>query len=724
MSATTEALTRKLSELHGEVSSLKGQIVEAVRVFYGSSANMTSSISIDEAMQFSAKWSRQGGVESDVQIRMKELESILDDTVSQLQPSDTPQDDEVVCPVLSMLPLTTTPQLQQSMAAKTRLHTQIQQSQEMLHLLRVLSQLDGLFQSFDANMDQQQLEAAATELASMEALVEEEKAAPIMQLMHVQRVMRKNQLQCALDEQVDAVCLIQAHKIELFPPQNLWAALAAAKRLQHHLDTLASSIMRHILQPLLTNPELVPHVHAHTLTLSSKPTPSSSSPSTDDSFATVLQHVLVVFQFLHGKWKDNTAALGPLLWKAHLFEPLEALFLENLPSDLADVPRFKNNVQPLVHGFDASMRTMGWALSSSALLEHLDSRFAMEKRRRVLVSIRHSMQKDYMDSVVVKTTAANAASASKKGKTGPTSTADDARTSDLRVSLCATKLWAQVDTLLQEASQEFATTDVASVLFHTARDGVFLFRMGMGSMYKEALVQDPRVVMLLHNDCMFLTRHMLTCVYPLKAALPTGVSMVDMIPETREFGEHSLMHFAKTHSDKMLQSLQTCPTWRDVHDDAAFNQVETCIKVILFQFERIIQHWKDGLAPAVYATLVSRMVQPLLQHMMDSLLRPPQSPLKAVHSVHHLFSLWHQEVNATFFTSRAMAEKHVSNWTKFQLLTQLMEESVMGVQDKWTSGRLKEFSKDNMTALVKCLFPDSTQRQGLLTVIQKATSSV
>ncbi|CAK4609164.1 unnamed protein product [Aphanomyces euteiches] len=700
MSATTEALTQKLSDLHEEVAGLKCQIVEAVRVFYGSSANVSSSMSIEEAMQFASKWSQRGDIESDLQIRMKQLESILDETVSQLQPESAAEDN----------------QIQQSIATKTRLHTQIQQSQEMLKLLRVLSELDTLFQSFDIHMDQLQYEDAAAKLASMESLVAENKAFPIMQLMHVQTSMRKNQLYCALDEQMDAVCFIQPNKMELFPLQALGAALQAAKRLQYHIDSAAASMNKHIVQPLLADASLIPQVHANTLSLLSKPNATE-----DGSFAKVLEHLLVVFKFVHAQWQ--MPGLGSVLWKSHLAEPLENLFLKNLPSTLGELPRFREQILPLqMHGFDASMQTMEWAISASVFMESLERRYAQEKRQRVLVAVRTFMQKDYMDSVLVKVSTGGSSGGSSSGKKAKgKGISDDAETNELRVSLCTTKLLAQVESLLQEASTDSASPEVSALLFHTARDSLFLFRMGMPSMYKEALLQDPRVVMLLHNDCMYLTQNMLTCVYPLKAALPQGSSMIDMVPEMRELGEFSLMHFAKTHTEKMIQSLQTCPTWSQVHEDAAFNQVETCIKVILFQFQRMLQHWKDGgLAPSVYATLLSRMLQPLVVQMIESLLKLSSSPqpIKAIHSVHHLFALW-LDINTTFYASQTLAEKHISNWKKFQLLTQLMEDSLAGLQDKWQAGALREFSKQEMASIIKCFFTDSTQRQQVLEIVRK-----
>ncbi|ETV64878.1 hypothetical protein, variant 1 [Aphanomyces astaci] len=708
MSATTEALTRKLGELHEEVASLKARVVEAVRIFHGSSANASSSMSIDEAMQFAAKWCRQGEGPSEVQIRMRELEAVLTDTVAHLQP-DTPHHDN-----------------QLSIATKARLQTQIQQSHEMLQLLHVLSQLDVLFQHFDAQVHANAFEVAAADVSAMDRLVRDSPSSPVMDMMRVQARMRQNQLRCLLDAEVDAVCVTSPNKLELFPPQNLWASLQAANRLAFHLDALAAAMFRHILHPLVADPTLVPQIHANTLTLLSKPpsTSSSSAPPlvpatapssslTAGSFAKVLQHVLSVFQFIHAHWTDQSL-LGNVLWNTHLSTPLLVLFVHNLPSSVSDLAAFKTTVQPLLHGFDASMHTIGWTtVSASTFLDHLDTRYASEKRRRVLVDVRQSMHKDYMDSVVASLPASHHRQSSSK-KSGQSHAPNDNDNNNLRVSLCASKLWSQMEALLDEAAHEDVGQGVGMALVHTARDAVSLFRMGMASLVKEALEHDPRVVMLVHNDCLFLTHHMLPAVYRRKAGLPPGVSLIDLVPPLREFGEHVVMHFAKTHTHKMLQSLETSPPWTDVHEDGAFNQAETCLKVVLFQLQRIAQQWKDGGLHA-YAAVVGRMLAPLLNHLLTSLLSTPPT-LKAVHSVHHLFQLY-LDAASDLFETAALAELHVHNWTKFALVTHMMEDTVVGVQDKWVTGVLKPVGAADVATFLKLVFPESPQRHHALSIV-------
>ncbi|RHY26964.1 hypothetical protein DYB32_007139 [Aphanomyces invadans] len=538
-----------------------------------------------------------------------------------------------------------------SIATKTRLQAQIQQSREMLDLLDVLSQFDMLFQHFDTQIDQNAYDVAAADVASMERLLHDIRASSslhVMDMMRTQTRMRQNQLHFALDAKVDAVCAVSPKKLELFPAHDLWPSLEVAHRLSFHLDALASSIHRHILVPILTDANLDPQIHSNTLALLTKPALSTANPAAVPLFAKALQHVLSVFQFIHAHWPDQ-ASLGNVLWNAHAEAPLLALFVQSLPSSLADLAAFKAAVQPV-------------------------------KRERVLVAVRHSMHKDYMDSVVVSTTDHHSTLSSGKKKGSTDAVVHPDQPSELRVSLCASKLWTQVESLLDEASLDNdASKDVSLALFHTARDAIFLFRMGLASLHKEALVQDPRVVMLVHNDCILLTHHMLTCMYRRKSSLPRGVGLIDMVPDVRDFGEHVVMHFAKTQSDKMLASLHTCPVRPDMLDDAAFNQAETCLKVVLFQLQRIAQHWNDGLD--VSATVLGRMLRPLLHHLMQSLLHATAAagPMdKAIHSTHHLFQLWvDATADGSIFASPSVADKHTPNLAKFRLLTQLM------VTDSW-----------------------------------------
>lgn len=50
----------------------------------------------------------------------------------------------------------------------------------------------------------------------------------------------------------------------------------------------------------------------------------------------------------------------------------------------------------------------------------------------------------------------------------------------------------------------------ANVLYHTARDALDMFRAVVPCRFSDSLAAVPRLAMLLHNDCMYISHHLMT----------------------------------------------------------------------------------------------------------------------------------------------------------------------------------------------------------------------
>jgi centromere/kinetochore protein ZW10 len=134
------------------------------------------------------------------------------------------------------------------------------------------------------------------------------------------------------------------------------------------------------------------------------------------------------------------------------------------------------------------------------------------------------MRQGYHDSVKIagaseKCSLKSSSSSGKKGKGGSgssatsiSSSADEVESScfqvpDYRVTVCAHEVVELVHQTLVEACTSGASS--ASLLFQTARDLFFLFRTIVPTLYEDDIANDPRTCMLYHNDCLYITYHML-----------------------------------------------------------------------------------------------------------------------------------------------------------------------------------------------------------------------
>ncbi|OQR87680.1 centromere/kinetochore protein [Achlya hypogyna] len=722
MSVTTEDLTRKLSGLHEEVASVKAQIFEAIRTFYSTSGGVGSSMSLDEAMQFAASWSRKVNMDtplgdlppSEIQTRMTHLEAILNDTVGQLQRAN---DDE-----------STEGLLHQSLVMHERLSVQIQQSQGTLSLLQLLSDLDTALQSFDVALETTNITRAADDLGAIATgLAKIDTQHPkasmeyrIVEIMRVEHQARATALRSFLAEAVAAEWNVGSRVINVTPSAlPVWVALERTRAKHAHLEQLAGALFQHIFSPLVDDPTLVPSVRQGILTLA--PKTSGSVPEGITRIQVLCAHVTVIIKFLASALPGEAllSELMAIVWTTALEAAFTARLQATLPADAAQLRDFKTHLTPVMHSFEASLVGLRLSLppSLAAFGQHLDVQFAEHKRATLLQEARHRMQHDYLSSVLVPShPAVLLPTTHKKGAVSTLPPAADEldRTAPLRVSVCAQWLLAQATQLLSETTACDPSV-AASMLFHTARDLFCLFRALMPTLYKEELRFDPRLVLLVHNDAMYFSRHMLTLCnkQQLPAPLNETATMVDLVPDMREMGEATLLAFAKDQAGQLEQSLRTASVaYHTLDDDGHYNQMETAVKSCLFKLERIVQAWKGGLTPAdVYARVLGNMLEPVLRLQLAALLQPPRVvalPPKAVHQTHYLFSLWLACEN--HFPSPALVDKYVPSAKTFRSVTLLLEENnVATVVDQWNDGVLTALTRPQVTALIQCLAPDAKE---------------
>ena len=80
---------------------------------------------------------------------------------------------------------------------------------------------------------------------------------------------------------------------------------------------------------------------------------------------------------------------------------------------------------------------------------------------------------------------------------------------ECRVSVGAHEVVELVHRTLHEACTSADAGAGAKVFYQTARDLFFLFRTVVPTLYGDDIANDPRTCMLYHNDCLYVSYHML-----------------------------------------------------------------------------------------------------------------------------------------------------------------------------------------------------------------------
>ncbi|KAG3116662.1 hypothetical protein PI124_g5902 [Phytophthora idaei] len=766
--ASLDTLTRKLEETHSEIVQVRGEVVDALRSFYASS----STISADEAVKIAAKWGASHAFPmpgdeadaSDLQETMRRLNVALLDAVDRLQLDESGE----------MAPEA---QLLLSLTQRERLKKQVQQSKTMLALIEQLTEMDRLLGDVDEAIDHQRFVAAAEGVAEVESLVYElvnvEKGEgctvddrKIIRVVKLQLLSKKNRLLNQLTRYFSCTAVWKDNALKVTAGisdneldganlsmeerrSDFWKACEVLDILTPKMKDIAKAISQHLIKPMLQMPrgtlKQMRKDSGVTLKIVAQ---NAKDVSTDSEVAEVQRkcaNVVSVLQFVHAELFASNAELmnllGDFMWKipCNLEAQLMNLLQDKIPQDAAALEAYRGVLTAAITSLENTLVAIGFsACSNSQLRGFVDqlNQLHSEKRRQVILSNgRDMMRRDYHDSVKIKgasekcSLTASSGSGKKgkgtgKGDSGSSSSAvsssmDEVESScfqvpDYRVTVCAHEVVELVHQTLVEACTSGESS--ANLLFQTARDLFFLFRTIVPTLYEDDIANDPRTCMLYHNDCLYITYHMVVIGHLYKHRLPAPLNqtatMVDMIPSFRDAGERALTSYTAAQVEEVLSGMRALPSLSALDSEYDTERVESFLKGALYKLNGVSSSWHEGLPLAVYNKVMSRMLEPLVKNFVDGVLAQTKISENTGAHLHHLLSLLVE--SETLFASSAQAAKFVPSIGRLSKLPTILMDPLTTVRDKFNSGSLDAFSSKELAVLVRSLFRESPEKKAFL----------
>ncbi|KAL4087611.1 hypothetical protein PRIC1_013500 [Phytophthora ramorum] len=766
-------LTTKLEETHGEIVKVRGDVVEALRSFYASS----SAMSADEAIKIAAQW---GAVHSfpvagddadasDLQEKMRRLNVALLDAVDRLQLDER---DEMAPEAQLLLSLTQREQLKR----------QVQESKAMLALIEQLTEMDRLLGDVDEAMGQQHFVAAAEGVTEVDRLLQDLVVAEggnvgekkIVRVVKLQSMSKKNRLLSQLTKYFACTAVWKDGMLKVAPgfSENefdtaglsaeerrsaFWRACEVLDMLTPKLKEIAKSISQHLIKPLLLLPRATVKQTRDDNGAVLKIEAQNANGNALSANSEVIEvqgkcaNVVSVLQFIHSELFAGNAELmnqlGDFMWKipGNLEAQLMNLLQDKIPQDVAALDTYRDALMTTVASLENTLVAIGFsACSNSQLRGFVDqlNQFHSKKRRQVILSSgRDLMRLGYHDSVKIKGATEkcslnSSVDSGKKGKGGAkggaglgaspiSSSTDEVESScfqvpDYRVTACAHEVVGLVHQALLEACTAGAAS--AKLLFQTARDLFLLFRTIVPTLYEDNIANDPRACMLYHNDCLYITYHMLVVGHLYKHRLPAPLNqtatMVDMVPSFRDAGERALTSYVAAQIDEVTTGMKALPSLGALDSEYDMERVESFLKRALYKINGMSSSWQEGLPLAVYNKVMSRVLEPLAKNFVDGVLTQSKISENTGAHLHHLLSLL-IEVEA-LFASPAQAAKHLPSIGRLSKLTTLLMDPLTTIRDKFNTGSLDMFSAKEIAVLVRSLFRDSLEKKDFLQVLLAA----
>ncbi|KAL7692209.1 putative RZZ complex, subunit Zw10 protein [Plasmopara halstedii] len=760
-----DTLTQKVNETHNEILLVQDQVVQALRSFYASS----SRLSADAAAEIAAKWGPphafstkvNGADASDLQDTMQRLNVAILDAVDRLQLDEAAE----IAPEA---------QLMLSWMNREQLRKQLQQSQIMLMAIEQLITIDGLLHDVDEAINRKDFVTAAEGVVEGEKLVhdllkEEVKEVDnvtdlkLIKVVELQLRSKKNRLlhelskyfACTIklkENMVKVMAEIEINEVETTRVSEegrssaYWKACKILNILAPRLKDLAKTLSQQMIKPMLQMPcGMLKQIRCEDgILLQAVPRDDACNDDEVAELQSKYANVVGVLHFVHAEVFEGNSELmnqfGDVLWKipGNLEAQLLHILQEEIPQDFAAIEAFREVLTTAITGLDDTLVTLGFSACTDQLrgmVDQLNQLHSKKRRQVILGSGRDLIHRGYVNSVKVNNNSEKCnltapAYSRSKGKDDSKGNAETStlfvnlavehvdsscfQVPDYSVSVCAHEMVELAHQTILEACT--ASVSNANLLFQTARDLFLLFRSIVPTLYKVEIANNAQTCMLYHNDCLYMTYHMVVIGYLYKQRLrvpfnPTA-TMVDMIPSFRDAGEFALTSYTSAQVEEILSGLYLIQLLGAIDSESESKRAENFLKSTLYKLNTISSSWHEGMPLAVYNKVMSRMLEPLVKKIMEGILTQTNiSEFTKVH-LHHLLTLLRE--SELLFDSPAQANKYVPELEKLSKLTSLMMDPLTTVRYKFQRRSLDIFSPRELAALIRSLFRDSPEKTEFL----------
>lgn len=424
-----------------------------------------------------------------------------------------------------------------------------------------------------------------------------------------------------------------------------------------------------------------------------------------------------------------------------------------VPSTARELENF-HEVITITKKFQEKLISLGFITDSCRTLldyvHNVNVLFANKKCQTILEQARALMTTDIHDTVLVSADSSagelpplDKSSGPSREKSRKVDMASDPLLSNVtfrmptcRVSMCVQEILDLAYLTLNEATS--SSPQCAAQMFYATRNIFELFCSVFPTYHAHSLANFPQLTALHHNNCMYLTHHLLTLGHQFRSSLPKDISatFVDLIPEIRALGTASFLDQMNTQKAILEQYLQGAAGFAAVEEESKYSAAERAVKQALHQLTHLQKVWQDVLPSSVYHKAIGILLNSVITEIMDSIIvledissdaaRKLHLLLKRVDDKGGLLFLPKKEgadVESQGFSSKVKAEllRHVPRWAKFTELQLVLNGTLQGIADRWAEGKgplANEFTPIEVKQLVRALFQNTDRRAAVLAKIK------
>ncbi|KOX68210.1 Centromere/kinetochore protein zw10 like protein [Melipona quadrifasciata] len=465
----------------------------------------------------------------------------------------------------------------------------------------------------------------------------------------------------------DAKTITLTVKNEMDDTQDLIQSLYCIDNLSSHLHSFSTTLMDHIISPIIN----------------------------DDCSVYVVNEKIFTVEVLNKKIQP------------HLLERLSTSLKNDCisritPTSSVDLKNFAPIVQA-INDFQYFLVKIGFITSDQLFLSeytmNIDKLFIKKICQDLLAKARTIMKKDLHDCIIYEPQARlfgdeplefqedthdfNELKADKK------LSENSFQLPKCQISTSAKETLNLARHILEEACNSWDSCTVQ--LFYTCRN-IFEMYAGLVPEHHRILLETvPHQVAMFHNNCMYLAHHLLTLGHEYRDKLPESLqnlnlTFADQVLVLRDVGSSCLLEHMKYQKDIIVGILSHSDLSALGQTSELHPNTERAMRQCIRQLELLKTVWMDVLPMNIYCRAVGCIMNSMVEDLIIKVISVEDIPADVATELVTLFNVIVKRA-PQIFPDNQKIHQHVRKWEKFLELIQILGASLKEIEMRWDNGK-------------------------------------
>ncbi|NXT68747.1 ZW10 protein, partial [Chaetops frenatus] len=557
------------------------------------------------------------------------------------------------------------------------------------------------------------------------------------------------------------------------PVAAVLQALAVLGQLHSKLKHFGQLLLQYILKPLISHPALepVPEEQPDVFILRFR---SQELALEESSPMEVFDKIKLVFEVLHkyllkvplelpGEDRKEgrvtlAELLGELIWEELSDCLIHNCLVNSIPTNRSKLEQYKEVIESTKE-FEKALKKMQFLKEdTTALLKYacnVNSHFANKKCQDVIMAARNLMTSEIHNTVKITPDSRTALPDLPPPGSGdhlkmhrPSSLVHDvtvslgseSRLSPFTLCLPTCRISSSVQQLVELAYHTLleatASTDLCCVQpFDCVRNIFQLFYEVVPTYHRENLQKLPQLAAIHHNNCMYISHHLLTLGHQFRfrgssVLSSEAATFVDMVPGFRRLGIECFLAQMRVQKGEILERLSSARNFSNMDDEENYCAANKAIKQVLHQLRRLGMVWQDVLPVNMYCKAMGALLNTALAEIVTRIAALEDISAKDADRLYSLCRIMVEE-GPRVFTPLLEEDKnkkyqeevqvYVQKWMTFKELMIILQANLQEIVDQWADGKgplAEEFSAAEVRSLIRALFQNTERRAAALAKIK------